>query len=240
MSLLLLAAVLAADPPAAGHRVADDAVVPPGAKLVVVRAKDGGVEALDPATGKPLWANTDADRPAGASDTFVLAWAADPKKANTFRVAVIDAATGKTVTTSDPIALPDWATTAKTWGRTFRAAARVDGDAAVVGWWAGAFYAGGARPTPEVEAAARKAAAGVAVVDLKTGKVTAKDGEPKAADFGAVGPKVGGLEFRFAEQVPGFKPGGPRVTAVTLTALKDGKELWKRELAGNPWSPPPP
>jgi hypothetical protein len=30
------------------------------------------------------------------------------------------------------------------------------------------------------------------------------------------------------------------VTTVTLTVLKGKIELWSRELAGNPWSPPPP
>ena len=32
----------------------------------------------------------------------------------------------------------------------------------------------------------------------------------------------------------------PMTTTVTLSVLKGKTELWKRELAGNPWSPPPP
>jgi hypothetical protein len=228
MSLMLLAAALAADSPAAVLWVGSDEVVPPGATFVVVRAKAGGVEALDLATGKPLWTNTDADRPAGGSDKVVLAWTEEAKKPNMFRVVAVDAATGKTLAKSDPVVMPDWVTTARVWGWKFGAAARVDGDTAVVAWQASAFYAGGPRPSPEMEQAAAKAAAGLAVADLKTGKVTAKAGEPKDADFGVCGYKVGGLEL-VVREVEVTDP-----SRVTLTVSKGGRELWKRELAGNP------
>jgi hypothetical protein len=233
------------DKPAAGVPVAGVGVASADQKAVFVPAKDGGVEAVDLATGKVLWTNKEAGKLAGASDKLVFAWAGDEKKTNAFRVVAIDAATGKTAGKSDPIQIPNWATTAKTWGRTFRTAARADGDGALVAWHAGAFYAGGARPTPEIEAAARKSELGLAKVDFKSGKVTPANGNPKDDDFKA-GPagggvnKLGDYEFRMEEQIPGFKAGAPRVTKVTFTVLKGGKELWKRELAGNPWNPPPP
>ena len=83
-------------------------------------------------------------------------------------------------------------------------------------------------------------AMGVVSVDLKTGKATVEDRKPKAEEYGATAAKVGAIEYRLDEQTPGFKPGAAMVTKVTLSALKDDKLLWKRELAGNPWSPPPP
>jgi hypothetical protein len=244
-ALFVAGSLCAADAPAPGVPVGGVGVVSGNQKAVFLPAKDGGIEAIDLASGRLLWTNKDANKLAGASDKLVLAWVGDEKKVSQFRVVAVDAETGKTVGKSDPIALPDWAVTAKAWGRTFRTAARVDGEAVSVAWQAGAFYAGGARPTPEIEAAARKNESGVVKFDLKTGKVTPAEARPKPDDFkggpaGGANNKVGDYEFRVTEQIPGFKPGAPRVTTVTLTVLKDGKELWKRDLAGNPWSPPPP
>jgi hypothetical protein len=244
-AVLAVVPAFAADAPAPGIPVASVGVVSPDQKTVFVPAKAGGVEALDLASGRVMWVNKDASKLAGGSDKMVFAWVGDEKKANAFRVVAMDAATGKTLGKSDPIALPDWASTAQPWGRKFRTAARVDGEGVVVMWQAGAFYAGGARPSPEIEAAARKNESGLVKFDLKTGKVTLADGKPKDDDFKA-GPagggtnKLGDYEFAATEQEPGFKPGAPRMTTVTFTVLKGGKELWKRELAGNPWSPPPP
>lgn len=230
--------------PASGLPVGGGAFASHDTRRVFVPAKDGVILALDMATGKEIWKSVAAPKLAGVSDKLVVAWAADEKKPNTFRVVALDAATGKTVTKSDPIPLPEWATTVKTWGQNFTLAARAEGDAVVVVWRANAFYAGGARPTPEIEAAARKEAVGIVTIDLKTGKVAAVDRKPKPDEF-KYGPdgfnaKVGDYGFQVSEMTPRFKPGVPMVTTVTLTVLKGKDELWKRELAGNPWSPPPP
>ena len=244
-ALLAPVPLYAADKPAAGVPVAGVGVVSSDHKTVFVPAKDGGIEALDLTTGKVLWTNKDANKLAGASDALVFAWVGDEKKPNSFRVVAMDAATGKTTGKSDPIALPEWATTAKAGGHAFRTAARADEEAVVVVWQAGTSYFGGARPTPEIEAAARKNESGLTRFDLKTGKSIPTKDKPKDDDFkagpaGAFNNKVGDYEFRVAEQLPGFKPGAAMVTKVTLTVLKGKDEVWKRELAGNPWSPPPP
>src|SRR5262249_29222407 len=140
--------------PPPGVPVGGGAIVSPDGKTVYVPAKDGGIEALTIATGKVIWTNADAKKLAGASGGLVVAWIGDEKKPNSFRVVVIEANTGKTVTKSDPIEMPDWATTTKTWGRTFRIAAHAEADPVLVVWQANAFYSGGARPTPAIEAAA--------------------------------------------------------------------------------------
>lgn len=235
----------AVEPPAADAvPIGGGALVSADAKFIFAPAKSGGIEALDLATGKVMWTNTDAKRLAGASDKLVIGWAGDEKKPNTFRVIVIDAATGKTVTKSDAFEMPEWAATARTWGRSFRIAAHADA-APIVVWQANAFYAGGARPTPEIEAAARKEAAGAVSIDLKTGKLAALDRKPKEDEFkpgpeGRVIARLGPYEFQAREMDPRPRPGVPMVTTVTLTVLKGKAELWKRELAGNPWSPPRP
>lgn len=213
-------------------------------KVIFAPAKTGGIEALELATGKVLWTNTDARRLAGASSRLVIGWTGNDKKPNSFRLTAIDAATGRTVRQSDAIEMPEWATTTRIWGRTFRVAAEA-GEKPVLVWQANAHYAGGARPTPEIEEAARKQASGVVEFDLKTGKLSILRRDPKEAEWkvgpeGGVVGKLGEHELHAIEMTPGFKPGAPMTTTVTLTVSRGNKELWKRELAGNPWSPPPP
>jgi hypothetical protein len=243
VALFAAAPVFAVEPP--GVPVVGVGIVSSDQKMVFVPAKDGGVEALDIASGRALWTNKAANKLAGASDRLVFAWVGDSKKPHTFRVVALKADDGRTLGKSDPIEMPDWATTEKVGGRSFRVAARADGDGAVVVWQAGAFYFGGAAPTEEILAAAKKDASGAVSVRFDTGKVTVAKEKPKADDFksgpgGGFDNKIGDYEFRVEEQIPGFKPGAPMVTKVTFTVLKGKKELWSRELAGNPWSPPPP
>jgi hypothetical protein len=244
LALLAPAALFADDAPKAGTPVAGVGVVSPDGKLVFVPAKGGGIEALDVPTGKPVWTNADASNLAGASAKLVFGWVPNAKKANEFTVVAIDAATGKTAGKAGPILLPDWAVTGKTHGRSFVTAARADGDGAIVAWAAGAFYAGGARPTPEIEAAARKNDSGLAKLDFATGKATPANGKAKPDDLkhgpaASAGTPVAGFTFGIGEQQPGgFKPGA--LTTVTLTAFKGEKRVWARELAGNPFQPPPP
>src|SRR5204862_365267 len=138
-------------------------------------------------------------------------------KANVFRVVVIDAATGKTVTKSDPIAMPDWAATWTGSGNSFFPEARIDGDTATVAWWTKSQPILG--PANNLPA---KIADGVVTVDLKE-----KDGE-----FRATAGKVG--DYTFAVE------NGSTLATVELTVLKGKKQLWKRELAGFAISPPPP
>jgi hypothetical protein len=231
--------------PTPGKPVGGGAIVSPDAKVVFAPAKSGGIEAIDIVTGKVLWTNTDAKRLAGASSGLVVAWLGDAKKVNALRVVVIDAGNGKTVAKTDAIELPDWASTEKVWGRSFRIASRPDAAPITVAWQANAFYSGGARPTPEIEAAARKEAVGVFKVDLKDGKVEVVNRKPFPEEFkvspdSAAELKVGEYEFQVSEMLPKMKPGAAMTTTVTLTVLKGKTEVWKRELAGSPWSPPPP
>lgn len=245
LALLAPAPLFAADDaPKAGTPVAGVGVVSPDAKLVFVPAKGGGIEALDLATGKAVWKNADAPKVAGASGKFVFGWLPG-KKENEFTAVAIDAATGKTHGKAGPILLPEWANVSPTYGRSFGASVRADGDGAIVAWTAGAFYAGGARPTPEIEAAARKNDSGLAKLDFATGKATPANGKAKPDDlkFGpsaSVGAPVAGFTFGVEEEQPGFKPGASNKTKVTLSALKGDKVIWAREIAGNPFLPPLP
>lgn len=242
--LFIALPVHAADAPAPGIPVVGVGVTSADQKTVFLPGKDG-IEAVDLASGRSLWTNKAANRLAGVSDKLVLAWLGDDKKPNAFRVVVLNAETGEPVCKSDPIEMPDWARTAKVGGRSFRTAATADGGRVVVVWEARAFYYGGARPTPQIEAAARKHDSGQVKIDLKSGKVTVEEQKPKEDSFklgpsGGFNNKLGDYEFQTREEIPKFKPGMANVTKVTFTVVKEGKTVWTRELIGNPWSPPPP
>jgi hypothetical protein len=247
VTFLLLAALAAvanpvladdAKPSPAGTPICWGGVVAPDAKTVFVPAADpktlsrfaagGWVEARDLATGKKLWENKDAERAAAASDKLVVAWVGDAKKANAFRVVVIDAATGKTVTKSDPITMPDWAETWTGSGNKFLPEARIDGDTVTVAWWTSSQPILG--PANNLPA---KVAEGIVTVDVKTGKVTVLDRKKKEGEFKPAARKAGDYEFQ-------VDTSGTLLTTAMLTVLKDKKELWKRELAGFALFPPPP
>lgn len=123
MSFVLLAAMVAAEPaPASRVRIGNDLLATADGKTIFARGKDG-LEAIDATTGKLLWMDKGAGVPAGASGDLVFGWLGDEKKPNSFRVAALNAKSGETAFTSEPITLPEWATTAKQGGRSFRTAA---------------------------------------------------------------------------------------------------------------------
>ena len=226
---------------AAAPLLAADYAVTPDHKLVLVPAKGGGIEALSLATGKAMWTNKAAGEVAGTSNKLVFTWATEEKKPNAFRVLTFDTTTGREVGKSDPIEMPDWARTLKAPGYKFSVQARDDGDLAVVAWDAGTFYAGGAAPTPEILAAAKKGAAAVVWVKLDSGKVTQLK-DKKKEDFFKPAAKPG--EYGDFTLTVDEKPPGPKatemVTKVTLTVKKGGAVYWTRVLSGKPWSPPIP
>ena len=235
------------DAPAAGPGipVAGVGFADPVGKRVYLPAKAGGVEAVDLETGKPLWLNKDAGRVFGAAGGSVLGYRATGNKPNEFAVVLVDAVTGKTAATSDPVALPEWADTEPAWGRQFSVTARAGKGELVVTWRAATHYAGGAAPTEEIEKAARRSAGGRVNLDPMTGRVT-KVVELKAGDkaldppAGEVPATAGGLEFRLT--AGRAKPGlaADDLTPRTVSAWKGGKQVWEREILGvfNPLAVP--
>jgi outer membrane protein assembly factor BamB len=158
------------DPPAV-----PGGVIPAEGKVLYVQAPKGGVEALDLKTGNVLWSTEEFARPLAVVGTKLLVEIPEKDKANVVRLATLDGADkGKQLSASDPIQLPDWVNVGTAHGRSYtsQGVAVIDKTKLLLRWEARAWYAGGARPTPEMEKAARKEARGFAEVDLATGKVT--------------------------------------------------------------------
>ena len=181
--LLALAALfaVAAGAPAAPVPPADPApsfvsipggIVDPGNKVVYVTGESGNIEALNLEDGKLLWDSKDATKPLAVAGKKLIAQAPEKGKANAVRVVVLDGAEkGKKVLESDAVTFPDWVATGLAHGRSFASSAVLERNDLLLKWDARAWYAGGARPTPEIEKAARKEAHGVARVNLESGKV---------------------------------------------------------------------
>jgi hypothetical protein len=155
-------------------------------KTGYVQAPAGGVEALDLASGKVLWQTAETCKPVALAGDRLLCQAPEKGKANAVRILVLDtSAKGKLVRRSDPVEFPAWVSVGTAHGRSFTSHAQLAGkDKLLLHWEARAFYAGGAAPTPEIQERARKHAAGVAAIDLDSGRVTM--GEKKAAKEAAL------------------------------------------------------
>lgn len=188
---------------------AADYAVTPDRQMVFVNGKDGAVEALMLDSGRTIWTNKVGGRVAGASNTAALAWVGDAKKPNAFRIVGIDTKFGKTAFTSDPIEMPEWATTEKGDKRTFVVQARDDGDLVVVAYSA---------------SADGKKDEAVAWVKTDTGKVTPLKGKKKE-DFFKPAEKPGEFgPYTLTVESPDKSP--------KLVVKKDGRQYWTREIAG--------
>jgi hypothetical protein len=240
--LLSLAAVLGLAAVAGAAPLADEKSAPasvsfPGGlasadgKRAFVTNVEGGIDALDLETGKVLWSSKDAGRPLALGEKLLLAQAT--VKPNTVRVVGLDDS-GKKVFESEPIAFPDWVSVGVTYGRSFASMARVQNGSLWLRWQARAWYAGGARPTPETEKAARKNDEGAVRVNLKSARVEMLTADRMPAE---PGPKVSDEVARAATRTypDGF---GPQKEVRTVGKLavaidQDGNKLTLRrwELA---------
>jgi hypothetical protein len=185
-------------------------VVDAAGKTAYIVNAAGAIEAIELESGKALWDTKEATKPLAVLDKKLVAQAPEKGKANVVRIVVFDTTEkGKKVLESDPVAFPDWVSIGMTHGRSFSSSGRIDKGDLLLSWQARAFYAGGARPTPEIEERARKNAEGVARVNLETGKVEALDKDKVPA---APGPKLP----KELEKVPGATVVGNQVVALSV------------------------
>jgi hypothetical protein len=215
-------------------------VADPAGKTGFVPNPSGGIDALDLATGKLLWSSKDANRPLFATADRLFA----QKQAS---LIVLDTTQeGKAVREAKSIALPNWASVEPGYGQSYRGSVRLNGDTLLLSWEARAFYAGGAAPTPEIEKRARKAASGVARLDLKTGKLDSLDADQVAAGkffpmpADAINSKAGALTLSVKDG-SAKNPKNIFEKRRTLQAINEAKEVvWARDIAAPIFLPPRP
>lgn len=172
MPALLSAAPAPADKLIAPHPL-PAGVADPDGKIGYFAGAKGVIEAVDLEKGELLWDTKEQARPLVVFDKFLATEVKAAGKPNQVRIVILDVKQkGKKVLESDPVIFPEWVSVVVTYGRTFSSEASVHKGELLLKWRANAFYAGGAPPPPEVIEAARKEGAGVARVDLQSGKVT--------------------------------------------------------------------
>jgi hypothetical protein len=147
-------------------------VADPEGKTGYLANPQGGIDAVDLARGKLLWDTKAGSTLLAFADNRLIAQAGVEGKGNQIRLVVLDTTNkGKLLLASKPVVFPEWVSVGVTHGRSFSAGARIIKNNLLLTWEARAWYAGGARPTPQIEKAARRHASGVAQIDLKNGRV---------------------------------------------------------------------
>ena len=147
-------------------------VADPAAKTAYVTNTAGGIDAIDLGKGDLLWDTKEPAKPVAVAGKKLVVQVPVAGKANEVKVAILDtAAKGKKVSESDAVTFPDWVSVGGGYGRSFASSGRIHDGALLLTWQARAWYAGGARPSREIEERARKQDAGIAKVNLESGKV---------------------------------------------------------------------
>jgi len=183
----------------------------------------GTIVAVNLENGNVLWESKDAVKPLIVLGKKLLAQAPLKDKGNGLRiVALASDAKGKKLQESEAVIFPDWVSLGSGLGRSFSSQTSVFKNELLLKWEARAWYVGGARPTPEIEEAARKHATGIAKVNLESGRVDMlgldKDPRPAAGKLPAGAEKVMALGGRFIFQ-------DKQVIALALEVNKDEQKL---------------
>jgi hypothetical protein len=171
LSLLTSPLALAVPPsPPAASVFLPQGIADPAGHTGFFASADGGIEAVDLASGKVLWHTHEGQRPLLLDGDRLLAQAGT--KRNRLRILRFDAKhNGECDFESDPVIFPAWVVTGEAEGHSFAAHWQIQKHHLVLDWEASACYASKTPPTPEEAQAARKHASGIARIDLRTGQV---------------------------------------------------------------------
>lgn len=145
-------------------------VVDRAAQSAYVMARTNEVHALDLRTGRTRWHSSAGIMPLGVTDAGVLALR--EVASGELRMVVLDENSGRERLRCDAIALPGVGTVSPDAALGYSieiSMTRAEGAVAVVHYEAHRSYAGGAPPSPEMEAAATSNIVGDVAVDVQTG-----------------------------------------------------------------------
>jgi hypothetical protein len=187
-ALLLCSAAVAAPAPKEGPPSVPfpAGIADPADKVAYVTNAAGGIDAVGLDKGDLLWDAKWPARPLAVVGKRLFAQVPVEGRANVVKILTLDtSAKGKKVRESDAVAFPEWVSVGGGYDRSFASSGRVRDGSLLLTWEARAWYAGGARPSPEVEKRARKLESGVAKVNLDSGKV-----EMLSADKAPAGPAL--------------------------------------------------
>jgi hypothetical protein len=162
----------------------------------------GQLAALDLDTGKPVWTSTAATQPLATvtrnDSRLVAALVVDAQAPARPRIAILDAATGALVRTSDPIVLPDWASAARAGGQSFSIRALASTDPLVLEWHATRGWWGGVQPPRDYRGNAARARV---ALELSSGAVRGVATRPVDLPDALRGLKSAPVAWVFADEL---------------------------------------
>jgi outer membrane protein assembly factor BamB len=222
-------------------------VADPGAARAFVADHAGTVLALDLAAGEVRWRAGPGLRPVSVVGDVVVA--ARVAGRNQLELVMLDAADGRELRASEPLALPDWAQVSLHDTPDYALRADAEGGNVVLRWSAQARYRGGAPPGAMVQAAAERQAAGAARVDVSSGAIEPLP-EPAGAAVRAEAPAapspdpdvleqtdIGGTRYQLAVR---DAAGGRVRTLIRAVDRATGHTLWETVIDEVPKARPRP
>ena len=142
------------------------------------------LQSLDLVSGELLWRRETPDplAPVARLGAY-LACLEVVEARHRFRIVLLDPAQGAVLSRSDPVELPGWVSITEQRGHSFGWRPRVEEGIFELEWMARTWYAGGARPTAEMLARARREARGKIVFELRDTAIVVRlqTAEPAAA-----------------------------------------------------------
>ena len=223
----------------------------------------GRIAALDLASGAVLWQTTAAARPLIVWNGKLVARFPTPDAPHSLRVAILDAPqSGNVARLSDPLAFPDWVSTADHAPETFAYSVSLAQNLLRIEWEAHARYRGGAPPPSRVLKEASRDAGGTAEIDLETGHArmlpapsasappAPVSAGPHAAETGVEVAQmlhepgarepciIGRRLYYFVDQIP--PDAGAPTARLMARDIDTGALLWEQAFAQPQMSMPPP
>jgi hypothetical protein len=193
----------------------------------------GGIEALELSTGKLRWSAKDTNQPVLADADRLFALVAVLDKINQARIIALDAGKGQRSFESKPIEFPEWVRIAVARGHSFKTVVRLEKDKLLLTWEARAWYDRGAEPSEEEGKKARKNAAGIFQIDLRSGRVDSVKGLGQAMPDDLKSVTVGELVLTVNVGEPArVKEPSVELRARTLQATDAaGNIIWTHQIA---------
>jgi len=157
-------------------------IADPGGQTGYMANAGGGIDALDLLSGELLWRTDIASRPLLAFENRLAAQRPATDRVNALQIVVLDVTQGgRSVLTSDLVVFPEWVSITTANEESFAFKVYTDKSELVLDWQAHARYRGGAPPPPHILEQATRDAAGIARINLETGKVEMLPPEDSAA-----------------------------------------------------------
>jgi hypothetical protein len=229
LALAILWPVAAAPRAAAAVWALPRGLATPDLKEGIVVNFQKGLDSIDLATGRQLWAIPVLPEPIAApvavNDGQVLVLAPSPKGANVAQINSIGTNTGKMYWHSEPLALPPWVILTPAPGHYFGTLSRVENGVLWVKWRALAWKPGAKKP-PD------KTATGVIRVDLQKHQAQLLDADkmPPSPTLSGLSPKLVQLATRSVDT-----PAGPEKVVLKVDNVVAAVDVEKGSVTLRRW-----